>query len=64
MYVICVYYKFMCMPYVYIVSVCVSQVLGHVRFRILKSYFIDELQINKVTVYLVIFTTALQSRVL
>ena len=49
----------LCMPYVCIVSVCVFTCISTCALGILKTCFIDEPQIDKVTVYLVIFTTAL-----
>ena len=48
----------LCIPYVCIVSLSVFACISTCALEILKTYFIDELQIDKVTVYLVIFTTS------
>ena len=47
------------MPYVCIVGLSVFACISTWALGILKTGFINEPQIDKVTVYLVIFTTAL-----
>ena len=49
----------LCIPYVCIVSLCVFACISTCALGILKACFIDEPQTDKVTVYLVIFTTAI-----
>ena len=48
----------LCMPY-HIVSLRVFACISTCALGVLKTCFINEPQINKVTVYLVIFITAL-----
>ena len=50
----------LCMPYVCIVSLHVFACISTWALGILKTCFINEPQIDKVTVYFVIFTTALE----
>ena len=56
----CLYFVMsMCISYVCIVSLCVFACNSTCALSYTEDMFIDELQIYKATVYLVIFTTAL-----